>query len=42
MQAILSKLKGVTQKHMLFNVQDLPGIKPRQVKLLQEQGIMTA
>ncbi len=27
---------------MLFNVQDLPGIKPRQVKLLQEQGIMTA
>ncbi len=27
---------------MLFNVQDLPGIKPRQVKILQEQGIMTA
>src|SRR4030043_41506 len=27
---------------MLFNVQDLPGIKPRQGKLLQEQGIMTA
>ncbi len=27
---------------MLFNVQDLPGIKPRQVKILQEQGILTA
>src|SRR4030042_5227946 len=27
---------------MLFNVQALPGIKPRQVKILQEQGIMTA
>jgi DNA repair protein RadA len=42
MQAILPNFKGVTHKPMLFEVKDLPGIKPRQVKLLQEQGIMTA
>ncbi len=39
---ILTNLKGETLQTMLFNVQDLPGIKPRQVKILQEQGIMTA